>query len=63
MNRKETTLFLSHILERTKLNVFGKHYAKEEIMPCVQDENVQSPVTAEECNKCMKEWLEKRSGN
>ena len=35
----------------------------EEIMPCVQDENVQSPVTAEECNKCMKEWLEKRSGN
>lgn len=29
MNRKETTLFLSHILERTKLNVFGKHYAKE----------------------------------
>lgn len=29
MNRKETTLFLSHILERTKLNVFGRHYAKE----------------------------------
>ena len=29
MNRKEITLFLSHILERTKLNVFGKHYAKE----------------------------------
>ena len=29
MNRKENTLFLSHTLERTKLNVFGKHYAKE----------------------------------
>ena len=29
MNRKEITLFLSHTLERTKLNVFGKHYAKE----------------------------------
>lgn len=28
MNRKEITLFLSHTLERTKLNVFGKHYAK-----------------------------------
>lgn len=35
----------------------------EEIMPCVRDENVQSPVTAEECNKCMKEWLKKRSRN
>lgn len=29
MNRKEITLFLSNTLERTKLNVFGKHYAKE----------------------------------
>lgn len=29
MNRKETTKFLSKILERTTLNVFGKHYAKE----------------------------------
>ena len=29
MNRKEITLFLSHTLERNKLNVFGKHYAKE----------------------------------
>lgn len=29
MSRKEITLFLSHTLERTKLNVFGKHYAKE----------------------------------
>lgn len=29
MNRKEITLFLSHTLERTKLNVFGRHYAKE----------------------------------
>ena len=29
MDRKEITLFLSHTLERTKLNVFGKHYAKE----------------------------------
>lgn len=32
---------------------------KKDAMP----PDVQSPVTAEECNKCMKEWLEKRSGN
>lgn len=33
----------------------------EEIMPRVRDENVQSPITAKECNKCMMEWLKKRS--